>query len=113
MNILFSIIDISDNYVFEDELALPPESPGKSCRLSTADSLHIVLFIGKYTDNFFLGVGGSGGMWEDFLMEKFFVGEGDFPWRGSQITRALFKNGQKSNIKNKYFQLKVRSNIKT
>jgi hypothetical protein len=40
-------------------------------------------------------------------------GEREFFMKGTPDFPALFKNDQKLNTKNKLFQLKVRSNIKT
>ena len=69
---MFSIVEISNKYVFEDDLI--PHSPrGRVaiCELCP----HIVLVIGKYTDvfreDFFWWRGG--GAWEDLFIEKFFM----------------------------------------
>ena len=46
-------------------------------------------------------------------MEEFYMGEDNF-YEGALYIPALFKNDQKFKLKkNRFFQLKVRSNIKT
>ena len=81
--------------------------------MNFADCLHIVLVIGKYTDilrGFFFvgGVSGERVMWEDRSVGK------RIPMTRVLHFPALFKKKLEIKfLKNKFFQLKVRSNIKT
>ena len=82
-------------------------------------TVHIVMVIGKYTDVFreifWLGLGrlGEEVTWEHLSMEEFVKGEENFH-EGVQDFLALLKtkNNEKLNMK-KFFQLKVRSSIKS
>ena len=55
----------------------------------------------------------EGVTWEDLSLEEFFIVEDDFSMKERQISQHYFKNDQKLNKKNKFFQLKVRSSIKS
>ena len=73
ITILFSIVERSNNYVFEDDLTPPfPKEEGLQV-INFAHRLHIVLTIGKRKESF---EGGSDGilMWEDLSMEDFLWG---------------------------------------
>ena len=70
--------------VFEDDFK-PPQSPGKGLQvMNFAHCLHTVLVTWKYTD-VLRGDFSGWGTWEDISVEEFFMGEGNFPWRGSRI----------------------------
>jgi hypothetical protein len=88
--------------------------------MSFAHCLHIVLVIGKYTDvfrrNFFLvGRGIGGGVYRGgFFHGGCFLGGRDISMKGAPDFPASFKKRSESKLKNNFFfQLKVRSNIKT
>ena len=63
----------------------------------------------------FFGWGGGlrgGGYGEDLSMEEFVMGEENFHEGGAGFFSIFLKNNEKINMK-KFFQLKVRSSIKT
>ena len=61
-----------------------------------------------------LGVGLRGGaMWEDLSLEKYVMGGQKFNEKGAGFSKiTIKKNNEKINME-KFFQLKVRSSIKT
>ena len=78
------------------------------------------MVIGKCTDVFrgiFFGLGwgwGERDMWEDLSLEEYVMGEEKFNEKGAGFSSITIKkkNNEKINMK-KFFQLKVRSSIKT
>jgi len=78
---LFSIVEISNNYVFENN---SPQSQGEVLPvMDFAQCLHIVFVIGKHTDVFrgdfvLWGWRGEWVMWKDCTMDEFFMGEDNF-----------------------------------
>ena len=51
-------------------------------------------------------------MWEDLSLEEYVMGEEKFNEKGVGFFRITIKKNEKINMK-KFFQLKVRSSIKT
>ena len=82
--------------------------------MNLAHCLHIALVIGKYTDVIrgdFFSWGGAGRGYGGIFMKNFH-GEVIFPMKVAPDFPALFKKDQKFK-KNRFFQLKVKSSIKT
>ena len=55
-------------------------------------------------------------MWEDLSLEEYFIGEEKFNEKGARFSSITIKKKKKNNEKvnmKKFFQLKVRSSIKT
>ena len=51
-------------------------------------------------------------MWENLSLEEYVMGEDKFNEKGAGFSSITIKNNEKINMK-KFFQLKVRSSIKT
>ena len=93
---------------------------GEGLQVTNFDQcLHTLTVIGKCTDVFrglflvWVWGWGEGAIWEDLCLKKYFMGEEKFYEKGlgfSSIT--IKKNNENINMK-KFFQLKVRSSIKT
>ena len=59
------------------------------------------------------GIEGRGTIWEDLSLEEYVMGEDEFNENDAEFYNiTIKKNNEKINMK-KFFQLKVRSNIKT
>ena len=74
---LFSIVEKSINYVFEDDIT--PRVPGEGLPLMIFPHCsHVVLIIRKYTYIISWGDSWEGVTWEDHFMEEFMMGEENF-----------------------------------
>ena len=97
-----------------------PQSLGEGLQVTNFDQcLHTVMVIGKCTDVFrgvlrVRGVGlRVGAMWEDLSLVEYVVGEEKLSFKGAGFSSiTIKKNNEKINTK-KFFQLEVRSSIKT
>ena len=101
-------------------MTYPPQSLGEGLQVTNFDQcLHTVIVTGKCTDVirgiFLVWVWGSGevAIWEDLSLEEYFTGEEKFNEKGAGLSSiTIKKNNENINMK-KFFQLKVRSSIKT
>ena len=97
--IVFSIVKKSNNYVFRHDSI--PHSPGgrvASCELWSLFTYSIGYWevYGHFQwDFFWWGESGEKVTWKDLSMEEFYLGEGNFPWRGHRISQHYLKKDQK------------------
>ena len=96
-------------------LAQVPGGRAASYELSPLFMYNLLLFIEKYTDIFRVSLwwrGSGGGLSGRIFQRRRFSWGKRISMKGALDFQVLFKNNQKLNNK-QFFQLKVRSNIKT